>query len=182
MAQQVHTATTEQVSHGETGGGFPPFDTHTFPSQLAALVIAFVLFYALLAKVALPKVGAVIDNRQKRIAEDFAEADRLKQQSEAAVAAYEKALADARSRAQAVANKTRQEQTAQAEVARKAIEDKLHARLAEADKTIAATKQAAMTNVRAIAQDAAAAIVEQLLGTAPSEQALSEAVTDALKP
>lgn len=181
MAQQAHTATTEQVSHSETGGGFPPFDTHTFPSQLVALVIAFVLFYALLAKVALPKVGAVIDNRQKRIAGDFAEADRLKERSEAAVVAYEKALADARSRAQAIAAKTRQEQAAHAEVARKALEDKLQAQLAEADKTIAATKRAAMTNVHAIAQDAAAAIVEQLLGTAPGEQALAEAVTDALK-
>jgi F-type H+-transporting ATPase subunit b len=181
MAQPVHTATTEHVSHSETGGVFPPFDTQTFPSQLVALVIAFVLFYALLAKVALPKVGAVIDNRQKRIADDFAEADRLKTESEAAVVAYEKALADARSRAQAIAAKTRQEQAAQAEAARKSLEDKLHGQLAEAEKTIAATKRTAMTNVRAIAQDAAAAIVEQLLGKAPSEQALAEAVTDALK-
>ena len=53
--------------------------------------------------------------------------------------------------------------------------------LADAEKTIAATKQAAMTNVRGIAEDAARAIVERLTGTAPTDKAVSDAVGDALK-
>ena len=97
-----------------------------------------------MAKLALPQVGRVIENRQKRIDDDVAEAGKLKQQSDEAVAAYEKALADARGRAQAIANETRETQAAEAEAARKKIEDALNAKLAEAEKTIAATKQAAM--------------------------------------
>ena len=97
------------------------------------------------------------------------------------MAAYEKALADARARAQAIANETREKQAAEADAARKKIEDELNAKLAEAEKTIAATKQAAMANVRAIAQDAAGAIVERLIGAAPSDKAVADAVADVLK-
>ena len=145
------------------------------------LAIAFVLLYVLMARLALPRVGAIIESRQKRIADDLAEAARLKSESDAAVAAYEKALADARTRAQAIANETRERQAAEAETRRKALESELNTKLAEAEKTIATTKQAAMGNVRAIAEDATRAIVERLIGSAPGEKAVAAAVADVLK-
>ena len=181
MAEPAHTTSTEHVPKGEHDGGFPPFNSHTFPSQLVWLALFFILLYALMAKWALPQVARVIENRQKRIADDIAEAGRFKQQSDEAVAAYEKALAEARARAQAIANETREKQAAEAEASRKKLEDALNAKLAEAEKTIAATKQAAMSNVRSIAEDAARAIVERLIGSAPSDKALADAVTEALK-
>ena len=181
MAEPQHTTSTEHVPAGEHSGGFPPFQSHTFASQLVWLAIAFVLLYVLMSKLALPRVAAGIEGRQKRIDDDVAEAGRLKQESDAAVAAYEKALADARANAQAIANETRDKQAAEAEATRKRLEDQLNAKLADAEKTIANTKQTAMTNVRGIAEDAATAIVEQLLGKAPSGQAVSDAVADVLK-
>lgn len=180
MAKPAHTASTEHPAEGGHGG-FPPFQSQTFASQLVWLAIAFVLLYALMAKWALPRVTAIIENRQKRVADDLAEAARLKQQSDEAVAAYEKALADARGRAQAIANETREKQAAAAEATRKAVEAELNVKLADAEKSIAATKQAAMANVRSIAEGAARAIVERLIGSAPSDQAVAAAVADALK-
>ncbi len=180
MAEPAHTTSTEAVRRGHEGG-FPPFDSHTFPSQLVWLVITFVLLYALMAKWALPRVGKVIDSRQKLIEDDLAEADQFKQRSDEAVAAYEKALAEARARAQAIANETREKQAAAADATRKTLEGELNVKLAEAEKSIAATKQAAMANVRAIAEDAARAIVERLIGSAPSEKAVADAVADVLK-
>jgi len=181
MAEPAHKTGTEHVPKGEHDGGFPPFNAQTFASQLVWLVIAFVLLYALMAKWALPRVAKIIENRQKRIVDDLAEAERLKGQSDEAVAAYEKALADARARAQGIANETREQQAAAAEATRKALEGELNVKLAQAEKSIAATKQAAMANVRSIAEDAARAIVERLIGSAPSDQAVTEAVADALK-
>jgi F-type H+-transporting ATPase subunit b len=180
MAEPKHTASTEHPAEGGHGG-FPPFQSQTFASQLIWLVVAFVLLYGLMAKWALPRVGAIIENRQKRISGDIADAGKLKQQSDEAVAAYEKALADARARAQAIANETREREAAASEARRKTLEGELNARLAQAEKTIAATKQAAMANVRGIAEDAARAIVERLIGSAPSEKAVAEAVADVLK-
>ena len=179
MAEQAHQTGTE--APGGQHGAFPPFNSQTFPSQLVWLVISFVLLYALMAKWALPQVARVVEGRQKGIADDLAEADKLKRQSEEAVAAYEKALADARANAQAIANETRDKQAAAAEATRKRLEDELNRKLAESEKTIAATKQAAMANVRGIAQDTASAIVERLIGTKPGDQAVSDAVADVLK-
>jgi F-type H+-transporting ATPase subunit b len=178
MASETYSHTEQPSGHK---GAFPPFNPTTFASQLFWLVIAFVLLYVLMAKVALPRVGGIIENRQKRIADDIAEAGKLKTQSDQAIAAYEKALADARARAQTIANETRDRQAAAADTRRKTLEGELNAKLAEAEKTIAATKQAAMANVRGIAVDATKAIVERLIGTAPSDSAVDKAVADALK-
>ena len=180
MAEPAHKASTEHPAEGGHGA-FPPFQSQTFASQLVWLLIAFVLLYVLMWKLALPRVASIIEDRQKRIADDLAEAERLKQQSDAAVAAYEKALADARARAQTIANETRATQQAKADATRKTLEDGLNAKLADAEKSIAATKQAAMANVRAIAEDAARAIIERLIGSAPSDKAVAEAVAAALK-
>ena len=176
MATNSHT---EQPSGHK--GAFPPFNKTTFASQLFWLVIAFVLLYVLMAKLALPRIGAIIERRQKHIADDIADAGKLKIQSDEAIAAYEKALADARARAHAIANETRDKQAAAADATRKKIEGELNAKLTDAEKTIAATKKAAMANVRGIAADATKAIVERLIGTAPSDSAVDAAISDALK-
>ncbi len=174
------TAHTEVPSEGHKAG-FPPFQRETFASQLVWLVITFVVLYAIVAKFALPRVGGIFAARRERVEADMARARGLREEAAAALAAYEKALADAHSRGQAIASKTHAQLTAEGETRRKALEAELNAKLAEAEKAIAATKQSAMTNVRSIAAEAAAAIVERLIGAAPAEPAVAAAVDDALK-
>ena len=173
------------TAHTEAPGGqkppFPPFQSETFASQLFWLAISFAALYLLASRLVLPRVGGIIDARAKQIDDDLAEAQQFKEAADAANAAYEKALADARSRAQALANATREKQQAETDSKRKALEQQLDAKLAEAEKTIAATKAAAMGNVRGIATDAAAAIVKRLTGTEASSQAVTAAVGEALK-
>jgi len=182
MAQNQKTvATTEHVPAGEHGGGFPPFQKETFASQILWLVIFFVALYLLISRIAIPRIGGILEQRTKRIEDDFTEAQRNKVESEAALAAYEKALADARSAAQAIGAEIRDKVHGETEENRKAIEGKLNAQLAEAEQSIAATKGAAMANVRGIAVDAASAIVERLVGTAPAAPAVAAAVDEALK-
>src|ERR1700750_1804399 len=89
-------------------GGFPPFDPSTFASQLVSLVIAFVALYVIVSRIALPRVGGVIDARQNKIEGDLAEAQKLKDESEAALKAYESELASARAKAQAMGTETRE--------------------------------------------------------------------------
>jgi F-type H+-transporting ATPase subunit b len=173
--------TMEHVPPSEHGGGFPPFNKDTFASQLLWITLAFVALYLLMSRVALPRIGSIIEDRKQRIASDFAEAERLKAESDAALAAYEKSLADARGRAQALAAETRQREAKAAESARKALDAKLNTQIGEAEKTIAARRSAAMTNVQGIAVDAAAAIVERLIGSAPASREVEAAVADVLK-
>jgi F-type H+-transporting ATPase subunit b len=180
MADQLGTSTEHPA--GGSAHPFPPFNRQTFPSQLLWLTVTFVALYLLMARVALPRVDSILIRRRARIDGDLAEASRLKGESDAAVAAYEKALADARGRAQSLVNDARQRQAAEAEAGRKALEQTLNARIAEAESGIAQTKTAAMVNVRGIATEAAAALVERLIGIAPaSRDAVAAAVAEALK-
>jgi len=174
----------EPTAHTEAPGGktvFPPFDTQTFPSQLVWLAISFVLLYVLMAKIALPRVGAIFDERAKRISGDIKAAQDLKEQSDTAHMAYEKALADARSRAQSIAGDMREKQAAESEALSKKLEAELHEKLAASEKSIAATRATAMGNVGSIATDTASAIVQRLIGTTPADHEVAAAVGDALK-
>jgi F-type H+-transporting ATPase subunit b len=167
---------------GEPHQTFPPFDRQTFPSQLLWLTVTFVTLYLLMARIALPRIGGILEQRTQRIGGDIAEARRLKEESDAAIAAYEKALAEARARAQAMVGDARQKQAAEAEAARKALDTQLNARIADAERAIADTQANAMVNVRGIATEAAAAIVERLVGIAPpSRDLVAQAVAEALK-
>jgi len=174
----------EPVTHTEAPeghGGFPPFQSQHFPSQLFWLALTFILLYVLMSRVALPRVGAILADRQKRIADDLAAAQRLKEQSEAANAAYQKSLAEARRRAQSIAAETRERQTAEAEATNSRLEAQLHEKLAAAERSIGTTRATAMRNVGGIAAETAAAIVERLTGTTPTEQEVAAAVAGASK-
>jgi len=183
MAQKNATQieATEHIPQSEHGGGFPPFQKDTFPSQILWLAFFFIALYLLMSRIGLPRVGGILENRQRHIDDDISEAERLKKESDEALAGYEKSLADARNRAQTLANETRQRQAAEAEATRKVLDAKLQTQIADAEKAIAARKSAAMANVRGIATDAAAAIVERLIGTAPPAREVESAVADVLK-
>lgn len=185
---ESHAGAKEPVkgttAHTETEGGarpFPPFQKDTFASQLVSVVIAFVALYLIVSRIALPRVGGVIDARQNAIDGDLSAAQKFKDDSDAALKAYEAELASARSRAQAIGNETREKLNAQSEAERKTLEEQLARKLADAEKTIAATRTSAMSNVRGIAADAAAAIVQQLTGIAPDGKSVQTAVDASLK-
>ena len=130
---------------------------------------------------ALPRVGSLLDERQGKIEGDLAEAQKLKDDSDTALKAYESDLAAARSRAQAIGAETREKLNAASEAERKKLEQQLSIKLADAEKAIAATRTAAMRNVRGIAADAAAAIVQRLTGIAPDGKSVNAAVDASLK-
>jgi F-type H+-transporting ATPase subunit b len=173
------------TAHTEADGGhkapFPPFQKDTFASQLVSLLVAFVALYLIVSRIALPRVGSLLDERQNAIEGDLAAAQKLKDESDAALKAYESELAGARSRAQAISAETRDKLNAAAEAERKTLEERLSVKLADAEKTIATTRASAMSNVRGIAAEAAAAIVQRLTGLAPDGNAVDSAVDASLK-
>jgi F-type H+-transporting ATPase subunit b len=167
---------TEASPPSEHGGGFPPFQKENFGSQLLWLAIAFGALYLIASKLALPRVGGIIADRRARIDGDLREAARMKEAADAAIASYEKSLADARAKAQTIAAQTRDKIAAEAEVRRKEVEANLQVKLAAAEQSIQATRTAAMSHVQGIAKDTAIAIVARLTGKAPSEAAAATAV------
>jgi F-type H+-transporting ATPase subunit b len=175
MAEQVHT--TAEVHHeGGHAAVFPPFDSSTFASQILWLAITFGLFYVLMAKVALPRIGGILESRHAKIAADLEEANRLKADSEAAGAAYETALAEARKKANDIASVTRAELTASIDAKRHAAEEGLSSQIAEAEARIAGIKTKALAEVDGIAIDTTEALVSALIGEGTGRDEIVAAV------
>jgi F-type H+-transporting ATPase subunit b len=169
----------ETTAHTEAPAGhpkFPPFESEHFPSQLVWLAISFVLLYVLMSRIALPRIGGIMAARSKVISDDLAAAEQLKERSNAANAAYEKTLADARSRAQALAGATREQQARKTDDLHKRLEAQLHERIVAAEQSIAKSRGAAMSNVRSIAAETASAIVEHLIGQRPRDEDIAAAL------
>lgn len=165
-AAQAHT----EAAGGHGGGVFPPFDSTTYPSQILWLAITFGLFYLFLKNVVLPRVGGTLEVRRDRIAGDLDQAARMKSEADAAVAAYEQELAQAKGKANSIGQEARDAAKAEAEGKRKEVEAGLEQKLAAAEARIATIKANAMKEVGTIAEDTAQAIV-QALGAGKVEKA-----------
>lgn len=171
IAADVHDALDEGKA-----GGLPQLYAPDFAPQLFWLAVTFVLLYWVMAKIALPRIGEVIEERRDRIQRDLAAAERLKGETEKALEGYEKALADARSSASAIARQTRDNLNAEVDKERKAVEDQLARKLADAEGAIAATKTKALASVKDIAGDTVTAIVGTLTGSAVTKDEVDRAL------
>lgn len=173
------THASTEAAHGEGGGGLPQFEFQHWFGQIVYLIFLFALLYWLMAKVFVPRLRGVIDQRAATIADAVQTARQVQAeaagQAEAAKAEVEAARASSRSTAAAA--KARVTEAANARAAEE--EAVVNARIAEAETAIGKTRDAAMTNVATIASDTAAAIVERLTGKAPTAAEAAAAVKGA---
>lgn len=159
----------------------PQLDFSTFSSQLIWLAITFTALYILIARVALPRIGGTIEQRSDKIASDLDRAQSMKDDVDKAIASYEAALADAKSKAHAIAQETREKLSAEIEAERARVDEEIAVKIADAEKTITAMKTKAMGEVGKIASDLAGEIVSDLTGTKATAAAASKAVAAAAK-
>ncbi len=159
----------------------PQFDPAFFAPQLFWLAVTFITLYVLMAKLAMPKIGAVLDERQRKIDDSLDKAAQLKAEAEAAVAAYEKALAESRAHASAVIKEASERLSKHAEERTRDLNAKLAEQIKAGEARIASAKAAALANVREVATDIAGAAVSRLIGVTAEQGRVDAAVATALK-
>jgi len=158
----------------------PQLNLVDFSPQIIWLVITFAALYFVMWKVALPRIGDVLEERQERISDDRDKAEGLRGEADEAIQAYETALTNARAEAHETAQKTREELNAVAESKRAEVEARLATESGVADERIAAARAEALGHIRTVASDTAKSITSRLIGLDASEAALQSAVDAAL--
>jgi F-type H+-transporting ATPase subunit b len=158
----------------------PQLDISTFTPQLVWLTIWFVVLYLLMAKLAMPRIARAMEARRRRREDDLARAAQLKAEAEAANAAYQKTLAEARAQAQAAIKETSDRLAAEAAKQQRALAVTLAAPIEAAERRIAATKEQALAEVRGIAVDVGRSVVEKLTGAVPDAAKMAAAVDSSL--
>jgi len=183
MATETHAAagTAADAAHGAASApGMPQLDFSTWGNQIFWLSITLVVIYFVLSRIALPRIGAVLSERQGTIMKDIAAAEDLKAKAIEAEKAYDKALADARAEANRIAGEARAAIQADLDVAIAKADTEIAAKTAEGEKAIAAIRTSAVESVAAVANDTAEAIVASMGGKADAK-AIAAAVTARMK-
>ena len=156
--------------------GMPQLNPSTFAPQLVWLAIIFTGLYFIMSRVALPRIGGMIEERRSRIESDLDRAQELKDDTERAIANYEAALAEARARAHAIAQEKRSALAAEVDAERGRLAAEITARVARGEKAIAAARDKALGQVAGIAADIAGDIVGQLTGMKVAKADAAKAV------
>lgn len=174
LIEGVETAAPES-------SGLPQLAADDWAPQLVWLLISFVFLYVMMSRVALPKIGLVIEERRDKIADDLDRAAELKQEAEDALTAYEQALTEARNKALGIAGETRDRVKAETDQLKAETDAKINARIAEAETKIKAAKDEALSNVQSIAAGTAQVIVDKLVGKSIDDATANAAVAAELK-
>ena len=153
----------------------------SFPSQIFWLTITFAALFLVIWKVAAPRISSVLEARQRRIEDNLDKAANFKREAEAAIEAYEVAIADSRNKAHNLINEASQQIASEAAKSEAELAEKLQVRIAEGEQAVESAKQAAITELRGVALDVASTVVEKLAGDAPDTAAVDRAVDTALK-
>ncbi|MEO0636052.1 MAG: F0F1 ATP synthase subunit B [Pseudomonadota bacterium] len=168
--------TASAAGEAEKSGVFPPFDPTYMVSQLFWLAITFGTLYYVMSKVALPRIGGILEDRARRISQDLDEVARLSEEAEAATAAYEQELADARAASAKIANEAKDAASTEAASKRSEAEASLDAKLAESEARIQSIRSKALAEVDTIAADTTKAIVTTLVGGSVTKAEITSAL------
>ncbi len=168
-----------EAAHG-SAPGMPQLDFSTFANQIFWLVVTLVVIYLILNRVALPRIAAILAERQGTITNDIAAAEDFKARAVDAENAYNQALADARAEAQRIAAETRAEIQKDLDTAIAKADEQIAAKAAESEKAIAEIRAGALDAVRTVAGDTAAELVSALGGKADAD-GIAAAVADEMK-
>jgi len=171
-----HSAGTQAHGGAAHSDVIPPFDTNHFSSQLVWLALTFGALYLLMSRIALPRIAAILDDRQATISGDLEHSVAMQKKAQEAGVACEELLANARARAQALAEETHLRLAEEAVETRKSLEHDLKESLEAAEVRIHAAKERAMHNIEEIAAEAATAIVQQLTGKTPDAASIEAAI------
>lgn len=139
--------------------GMPQLCFDWWGNQIFWLVITLVVIYFILSRVALPRIAAVLAERQGTITNDIAAAEDFKAKARDAEAAYEKALVDARAEAHRIVAEAKADIQADLDAAIAKADAEIAAKAAESEKAIAEIREGAAEAVRDVARDTAQAIV-----------------------
>ena len=158
----------------------PQFDPSSFASQLFWLVVSFAALYWVVAKFAIPRIGDVLEKRDRVIQDDLDRAESLKQEADAAIEAYEASIAEARSKAHQSVKAIQDEMNALAAEENAKVDGQVASQLEEAETRIESAKAEAMASVKSIAAEVVQDTASKIAGISVDGGAAETAVTNEL--
>ena len=135
-----------------------------FFSQLFWLLVVFGIIYFWIGRGMVPKIQSVVEDRDRKIADDLAAAQRAREEAEAAEEAYRERIDASRSEALKLAQEAKHQAALDTEKKLKAVDAKIGKKVAEAEAKIRDAAEAARRELEPVAAEAASQLVSKLTG------------------
>jgi F-type H+-transporting ATPase subunit b len=165
----------------ESAPGMPQLDFSTFPNQIFWLIVTLVVLYLVLSRIALPRIATVLSERHGAIQRDLDKAEEMKRSAIEAENTYNKALADARAKANDIVNEAKSEIQKDLDKAIAKADLEISAKAVESEKAISAIRDSAVQSVEEVANITANNIVDAILPEAADTKTIKAAVAARLK-
>jgi F-type H+-transporting ATPase subunit b len=179
MANPLPKAGTE-VPPAQHGAGFPPFHTETYPAQIFWLVITFAFLLVMMWRFVVPRIGSTLAERKSRIDTELAKAESDRKRAEQEAARYQTTIVEARQRARSLVEQNRAHVVADVERAEATADAQAQDAIEKAEARLSALREQAHGHVIRAAEEAAADIVNRLIGVSISPDETAAAVRSAL--
>lgn len=180
MADETHQSVSACVDSHGGAIGMPQLCGDWMGNQVFWLIVTLIVIFFILSRIALPRIAAVLAERQGTITNDLAAAEDLKAKAEEAEETYKKALADARAEAQSIVAATKAEIKADLDDATAKADAEIAAKAAEGEKAIAEIRAGAMESVLEVATATAKELVGAM-GGKTDDAAIASAVENRVK-
>lgn len=158
----------------------PQLDISAFTPQIIWLFITFIALYLLMAKLALPRVGNILEKRQNKIDDHLDVAQSLRNEANTDAETYENVLAEARERARKAIQDANKEIAIETTRRQKELGIRLSSELKSAEDRIAGAKTKAIDGLHETASEVTMAALKLLLDKTPSEKSVRQAIISAL--
>ena len=175
------SATAALAAEGEKKGGMPQLNFDSYGSQIFWLIVSLVVLFFVLKTIALPQIASGLEERSDAIEDDLDRAAEFRKKAEEAEATYEQALADARAKAQEIAQATRDDIQKDVDAAVAKADAEITARAAEGEKRIGEIRASALQAVEDVANETAEAVIGAVAPGMADAKAVKAAVASALK-
>jgi F-type H+-transporting ATPase subunit b len=142
----------------------PQLDLASYPSQLFWLAITFFALLFIISRVALPKIGSVLQDRQQTIGNDLDGAAKSKDEAESLEKEYHVALAKTRAKASEKISKAHADVNELSAQEHGELDKVLSKQAAEASEKINNSRDVALGEIATVSAVLASEIVEKLSG------------------
>ena len=180
MATKTDVSSSTCVDGYGSAIGMPQLCTDWAGNQVFWLVITLVAIFFVLSRLALPRISAVISERQGTITNDLAAAENLKSEAVQAEEAYKKALEDARLEASKIIEAAKVEIKQELDVAIQKADADISVKVVASEDAISENRKDALANVKSLAKDITSELVK-VLGGKVDAKALTAVINKKMK-
>jgi len=171
--------TVNRSSASETG--MPQLNPEFWIAQIFWLTLIFSSLYLIIAKIFLPRITYIIENRKSRIVNDLDQTQKLKDNAEKKLSEYNEIINQSKRDAKKIIDDSKKSLNQDLENKKKKFTEEIEKELLLAEKEIKDLKKSSVLNISNIAVETSSEILKHIINNEVNKSSVSAIVNEITK-